>query len=87
MRVNGIIKRAKVAAVLLFGWDRHVRIMQCERCGSINIAKVNGEYDEIIPEGFADLNVQVIYKEIATCKDCGANVAEKQYWQWNTKER
>lgn len=40
MRVNGIIKRAKVAAVLLFRWEQHVRIMQCERCGSINIGKV-----------------------------------------------
>lgn len=84
MRGNSFIKRLRPAINFIIHGAGGVRIMTCEKCGSINILPVTGtsDYAEIIPD-LKEQNVRRIWRETNICKHCGAYVMELQYWVWN----
>lgn len=79
MRVSGILTKIRVVVQWLFKTDRHIMLMQCPNCKSINIVKTREETLEV-PEGLEELDVHDVYQCGGYCKECGLVVVDKQYW-------
>lgn len=83
MRKNNFIKRLQIAIGFLINGRGGVRIMTCGNCGSINILPVvDTATDKEISTELQKKNCKRIWAEVNICNNCGALVAEKQYWFW-----
>lgn len=87
MWMNNFFKRVRVAVEIVFNTrNRHICVMSCPKCGSINIQPLPDELDSntnhICKHVRETTEMDFVWAGQAYCHSCGSTCTEVQVWDY-----